>query len=160
MKLHISRIATTTALILLTACAGGVQHEAAEASPAADSSTSADLPTYDQLPASLAEAPIPEDLDDESPEGQSSAARSSSSAARSSSSTTQAQPSTAGGSRTIYVSTHGAQGEVWGHVRMTGNTGRGTIHDQDENTLSITVTRHGNELYGTDQNGRQYVFKL
>ncbi|MBQ9638541.1 MAG: hypothetical protein IJV22_03170 [Bacteroidales bacterium] len=153
MKLHISRIATTTALILLTACAGGAQHEAAEASPAADSSTSANLPTYDQLPASLAEAPIPEDLDDVSPKGQSSAAGSSSS-------TTQAQPSTTAGSRTIYVSTHGAQGEVWGHVRMTGNTGRGTIHDQDENTLSITVTRHGNELYGTDQNGRQYVFKL
>ena len=49
---------------------------------------------------------------------------------------------------------------MWGHVRMNGNTGRGTIHDDDENTLTITVTRHGNELFGTDQNGRQYVFKL
>ena len=61
---------------------------------------------------------------------------------------------------TLYISTHGAQGEVWGHVTMTGNTGKGTIHDADENTLSIRVSRHGNELYGTDQNGRQYVFKL
>lgn len=60
----------------------------------------------------------------------------------------------------LYISTHGAQGEVWGHVTMQGNTGKGTIHDQDENTLSITVTRHGKELYGVDQNGRQYVFKL
>ena len=61
---------------------------------------------------------------------------------------------------TFYISTYGAQGEVWGHVTMKGNTGRGTIHDHDENTLSITATRHGNELYATDQNGRQYVFKL
>lgn len=61
---------------------------------------------------------------------------------------------------TLYISTFGAQGEVWGYVTMTGNSGRGTIHDLEENTLSITVTRHGNELYGTDQNGRGYVFKL
>src|SRR5574344_779827 len=62
--------------------------------------------------------------------------------------------------QTLYISTYGANGEVWGHVTMNGNTGRGTIHDAGENTLSITVSRHGNELFGTDQNGRQYVFKL
>ena len=61
---------------------------------------------------------------------------------------------------TIYISTYGANGKVWGHVNMNGNKGRGTIHDDDENSLSITVTRHGNELFGTDQNGREYVFKL
>lgn len=61
---------------------------------------------------------------------------------------------------TLYISTHGAQGEVYGTVTMTGNTGRGTIHDEHENTLSITVTRKGNELFGVDQNSRQYIFKL
>lgn len=61
---------------------------------------------------------------------------------------------------TIYISTYGANGKVWGHVTMNGNSGRGTIHDDDENSYSITVTRHGSELYGTDQNGRQYVFRL
>ena len=49
---------------------------------------------------------------------------------------------------------------MWGHVTMNGKTGRGTIHDDDENSYSITVTRHGGELYGTDQNGRQYVFRM
>ena len=43
---------------------------------------------------------------------------------------------------------------------MNGDKGRGTIHDDNENTYSITVTRHGNELFGRDQNGREYVFKL
>jgi len=61
---------------------------------------------------------------------------------------------------TLYISTHAAQGEVYGSVTMTGNKGRGTIHDEHENTLSISVTRHGNELFGVDQNGRQYVFKI
>lgn len=60
----------------------------------------------------------------------------------------------------IYVSTYGAQGQVWGYVVMNGNSGSGTIHDPDENTLSIRVSRHGNELYAIDQNSRQYVFKL
>lgn len=64
------------------------------------------------------------------------------------------------GQKSLYISTYGANGKVWGHVRMNGNTGHGTIHDDDENSYSITVTRHGNELFGTDQNGRQYVFKL
>ena len=64
------------------------------------------------------------------------------------------------GKETLYISTYGANGKVWGHVTMNGNTGRGTIHDDDENTYAISVTRHGNELFGTDQNGRQYVFRL
>lgn len=65
-----------------------------------------------------------------------------------------------GRKETLYISTYGANGKVWGHVTMNGNTGRGTIHDEGENSLSITVTRHGGELFGTDQNGRQYVFTL
>lgn len=65
-----------------------------------------------------------------------------------------------GGKETLYISTFGANGKVWGHVTMNGKTGRGTIHDDDENSYSITVTRHGGELFGTDQNGRQYVFQL
>lgn len=64
------------------------------------------------------------------------------------------------GKETLYISTYGANGKVWGHVTMNGNTGRGTIHDDDENSYSITVTRHGRELHGTDQNGRLYVFTL
>lgn len=65
-----------------------------------------------------------------------------------------------GNRETLYISTYGANGKVWGHVTMNGNTGRGTIHDDDENSYSITVTRHGGELFGTDQNGRQYVFRM
>ncbi len=65
-----------------------------------------------------------------------------------------------GGKETMYISTYGANGKVWGHVTLNGKTGRGTIHDEDENSYSITVTRHGGELFGTDQNGRQYVFRL
>ncbi len=61
---------------------------------------------------------------------------------------------------TIYVETDGAQGRVWGHVTMRGDRGTGTIHDWDENTLTVTVTRNGNELFAVDQNSRQYVFKL
>ena len=61
---------------------------------------------------------------------------------------------------TIYVETDGAQGRVWGHVTMYGDRGNGTIHDWDENTWAVNVTRHGNELYATDQNSRLYVFKL
>ena len=65
-----------------------------------------------------------------------------------------------GKAETIYVETDGAQGRVWGHVTMRGDRGTGTIHDWDENTLTVSVTRHGNELYAVDQNSRQYVFKL
>ena len=61
---------------------------------------------------------------------------------------------------TLYVETEGAQGRVWGHVTMRGDRGTGTIHDWDENTLTVSVTRHGNELFAVDQNSRQYVFKL
>ena len=61
---------------------------------------------------------------------------------------------------TIYVETDGAQGRVWGHVTMRGDRGSGTIHDWDENTLTVSVTRHGDELFAVDQNSRQYVFKL
>lgn len=61
---------------------------------------------------------------------------------------------------TIYVETDGAQGRVWGHVNMNGDRGTGTIHDWDENTWAVTVTRHGDELFAVDQNSRLYVFKL
>ena len=61
---------------------------------------------------------------------------------------------------TIYVETDGAQGRVWGHVTMRGDRGTGTIHDWDENTLTVNVTRNGDELFAIDQNSRQYVFKL
>ena len=71
-----------------------------------------------------------------------------------------AKPKTKTTPETIYVETYGAQGKVWGHVTMNGDRGTGTIHDYDENTLSVTVTRHGNELFAVDQNSRQYVFKL
>ena len=67
---------------------------------------------------------------------------------------------TSGKAETIYVETEGAQGRVWGHVTMRGDRGTGTIHDWDENTLTVNVTRHGNELFAVDQNSRQYVFKL
>ena len=65
-----------------------------------------------------------------------------------------------GGKETLYISTYGANGKVWGHVTMNGNKGRGTIHDDEENSYSITVTRHGGELHGIDQNGREYVFRM
>lgn len=65
-----------------------------------------------------------------------------------------------GQAETIYVETDGAQGRVWGHVTMKGDRGTGTIHDWDENTLTVSVTRHGDELFAVDQNSRQYVFKL
>jgi len=69
-------------------------------------------------------------------------------------------PEKSKGKETLYVETYGAQGKVWGHVTLNGDRGSGTIHDADENTLSVTVTRHGNELFAIDQNSRQYVFKL
>ena len=70
------------------------------------------------------------------------------------------QATSTGGKETLYISTYGANGKVWGHVTMNGNRGRGTIHDDDENSYSITVTRHGGELHGIDQNGREYVFRM
>lgn len=71
-----------------------------------------------------------------------------------------AAPKATGKAETIYVETEGAQGRVWGHVTMRGDRGTGTIHDWDENTLAVSVTRHGNELFAIDQNSRQYVFRL
>ena len=71
-----------------------------------------------------------------------------------------AVPKASGKAETIYVETEGAQGRVWGHVTMRGDRGTGTIHDWDENTLAVSVTRHGNELFAVDQNSRQYVFRL
>lgn len=71
-----------------------------------------------------------------------------------------AAPKDSGKAETIYVETEGAQGRVWGHVTMRGDRGTGTIHDWDENTLAVSVTRHGNELFAVDQNSRQYVFRL
>ena len=71
-----------------------------------------------------------------------------------------AQPKTNNKAETLYVETEGAQGRVWGHVTMQGDRGTGTIHDWDENTLAVSVTRHGNELFAVDQNSRLYVFKL
>ena len=65
-----------------------------------------------------------------------------------------------GKAETIYVEAEGAGGRVWGHVTLKGDRGSGTIHDWDENTFSVTVTRHGNELFAVDQNSRQYVFKI
>lgn len=69
-------------------------------------------------------------------------------------------PKATGKAETIYVETEGAQGRVWGHVTLRGDRGTGTIHDWDENTLAVSVTRHGNELFAVDQNSRQYVFRL
>ena len=74
--------------------------------------------------------------------------------------TPKAAPAKKPAAETIYVETDGAQGRVWGHVTMRGDRGTGTIHDWDENTLSVSVTRHGNELFAVDQNSRQYVFRL
>ena len=65
-----------------------------------------------------------------------------------------------GKAETIYVETDDAHGRVWGHVTMKGDRGTGTVHDEGENTWTVTVTRHGNELFAVDQNSRQYVFKL
>ena len=64
-----------------------------------------------------------------------------------------------GRSGEMYVHTWGAQGEVWGTVMMNGNSGHGTIHDAEEHSYDIRVSRRGNELLGTDQKGREYIFK-
>ncbi len=73
--------------------------------------------------------------------------------------TKQAQPANQKGKK-LYVETDGAQGRVWGYVTMNGDRGTGTIHDWDENTWAVSVTRHGNELFAVDQNSRLYVFKM
>lgn len=60
----------------------------------------------------------------------------------------------------IYISGHGANGRVWGHVTMKGNKGRGSVTDEQENALTIVCTRQGEELICYDQNSRQYIFRL
>lgn len=60
----------------------------------------------------------------------------------------------------LYISGHGANGRVWGHITMKGNKGRGTVTDEHENALAVTCTRQGEELICYDQNSRQYIFKL
>ena len=60
----------------------------------------------------------------------------------------------------LYISGHGANGRVWGHITMKGNKGRGSVTDEHENALTVTCTRQGEELICYDQNSRQYIFKL
>lgn len=152
-NLHFLVILTALAGMMLVGCKGS-NSENNGSNATADSlctesmetglSSSEDTTAYDTIATSNTDPnPLPEEVTEKPKE--SAAASNSKPAAK---------------KENLYISTHGAQGEVWGHVTMQGNTGKGTIHDQDENTLSITVTRHGKELYGVDQNGRQYVFKL
>ena len=63
-------------------------------------------------------------------------------------------------SQRIYVETYDGNGKVWGYVTMKGDSGRGEIHDANDNHYTVFCTRHGNELFATDHNSRQYVFKL
>jgi len=60
----------------------------------------------------------------------------------------------------LYISGHGANGRVWGHITMKGNKGKGSVTDEHENALAVTCTRQGEELICYDQNSRQYIFKL
>ncbi|MBO4599710.1 MAG: hypothetical protein J5641_03120 [Bacteroidales bacterium] len=60
----------------------------------------------------------------------------------------------------LYISGHGANGRVWGHITMNGNKGKGSVTDEHENALAVTCTRQGEELICYDQNSRQYIFKL
>lgn len=60
----------------------------------------------------------------------------------------------------LYISGHGANGRVWGHITMHGNKGTGSVTDEHENALAVTCTRQGEELICYDQNSRQYIFKL
>ncbi len=60
----------------------------------------------------------------------------------------------------MYISGHGANGRVWGHITMKGSKGYGSVTDEHENALSVTCTRQGEELICYDQNSRQYIFRL
>lgn len=60
----------------------------------------------------------------------------------------------------LYISGHGANGRVWGHITMHGNKGTGSVTDEHENALTVTCTRQGEELICYDQNSRQYIFRL
>ena len=70
------------------------------------------------------------------------------------------QPKKEAPKEVYYVTSYDAKGPVWGHITMTGDTGTGVIHDSEENTFTVSGTRHGDELFAVDQNSRQYVFKL
>ena len=129
--------------IILAALALAACHPSAPAPAAADTAaTATEMPQADvlieEVPAATAAAPRP----------------------RKSTTPKANTPKATGKAETIYVETEGAQGRVWGHVTLRGDRGTGTIHDWDENTLAVSVTRHGNELFAVDQNSRQYVFKL
>lgn len=60
----------------------------------------------------------------------------------------------------LYISGHGANGRVWGHITMKGDKGYGSVTDEHENALAVTCTRQGEELICYDQNSRQYIFRL
>lgn len=60
----------------------------------------------------------------------------------------------------LYISGHGANGRVWGHITMKGDKGYGSVTDEHENALTVTCTRQGEELICYDQNSRQYIFRL
>lgn len=60
----------------------------------------------------------------------------------------------------LYISGHGANGRVWGHITMKGNKGYGSVTDEHENALTVSCTRQGEELICYDQNSRQYIFRL
>ena len=129
--------------IILAALALAACHPSAPAPAATDTAaTATEMPQADvlieEVPAATAAAPQP----------------------RKSTTPKANTPKATGKAETIYVETEGAQGRVWGHVTLRGDRGSGTIHDWDENTLTVSVTRHGNELFAVDQNSRQYVFKL
>ena len=60
----------------------------------------------------------------------------------------------------LYISGHGANGRVWGHITMKGDKGTGSVTDEHENALAVTCTRQGEELICYDQNSRQCIFRL
>ena len=60
----------------------------------------------------------------------------------------------------LYISGHGTNGRVWGHITMKGDKGYGTVTDEHENALTCNCTRQGEELICYDQNSRQYIFRL
>ena len=148
-NLSFALIVTILAAVSMTACNGRETEKKNVDTPVADTEAMVNIDTMDI--SSLFE----NDVTDSSA---TVATRDQESAPQTRKAEKKAAPSR--GRETLYISTYGANGKVWGHVTMNGNTGRGTIHDDDENSYSITVTRHGNELHGTDQNGRLYVFNL
>ncbi len=139
---HSSIVLIITSLALLMACKGNTDagNDSLPAGPVGITAASTDTV---EIPVKRVDRPAPK-----RPAPKASAPRPA------------VRPAAKGPAETIYVETEGAQGRVWGHVTMRGDRGTGTIHDWDENTLTVSVTRHGNELFAVDQNSRQYVFKL